>query len=104
MARVIRFYMREMRMEILIDVSVDVWCNCALVHVCVQCGYVDAMCTCTCRSGIHSTITRGSSSLVACVMCVYAYDRVLTSEFLLAALSHEPLEEVRKLFLRHVFL
>ena len=37
-------------------------------------------------------------------MCVYAYDRVLTSEFLLVALSHEPLEEVRKLFLRHVFL
>ena len=28
--------MREMRMEILIDVSVDMWCNCALVHVCVQ--------------------------------------------------------------------
>ena len=25
--------MREMRMEILIDVSVDVWCNCALVQI-----------------------------------------------------------------------
>ena len=37
-------------------------------------------------------------------VCVYAYNRVLTSEFLLAALGHEPLEEVRKLFLRHVFL
>ena len=38
---------------------------------------------------------------------VYAYDRVvrvLTSEFLLAALGHKPLEEVRKLFLCHVFL
>ena len=37
-------------------------------------------------------------------MCVYAYDRVLTSEFLLAALSHQPLEEVRKLSFRHVLV
>ena len=37
-------------------------------------------------------------------MCVYAYDRVLTSEFLLAALSHHPLEKVRKLSFRHVLV
>ena len=37
-------------------------------------------------------------------MCVYAYDRVLTSEFLLASLSHHPLEKVRKLLLRHVLV
>ena len=37
-------------------------------------------------------------------VCVYAYDRVLTSEFLHAALRHDPLEEVRKLFFHHAFL
>jgi len=85
--------MREMRMEILIVVSVltcDVivhLCTCAFsVVMSMQCVHAHD------RSGIHSYFTRG--------MCVCVHTIVYSHLNLLAA-GHEPHGEVRKLCLRH---
>ena len=83
MARVIRFYMREMRMEILIDVSVDVWCNCARVRseisvaMSMQCVHAQ------CHVGVEYILLSLVALLLSWHVCKCAYDRVLTSEFYL---------------------